>query len=352
MIHIVQSWFHRYFSDPEAVLLLVVLLFGFGLVIFLGGILAPVFASIVIAYLLQWMVAGLEHYKVPRILSVCIVFLGFFGLLMASCFILLPLLWKQLIALFDTLPTMLTNAQHGLDWLSAQYPDYFSDAQIHSLTNGLMADTRSWGKVALSASFSSISSVIVWLVYLVLVPLLVFFFLKDSTLILQWVGSFLPSKRGVLTRVSTEVNAQIGRYIRGKVLEIIIVFLATYAVLWWFQVPFAALLSFLVGLSSLIPYIGGIVATIPVVLVAYLQLGWSSQFGYLMLFYTIVQGLDANLLVPLLFSEAVNLHPIAIVVATLVFGGIWGFWGVFFAIPLATLIKAVIYAWPKSTALK
>jgi putative permease len=239
-----------------------------------------------------------------------------------------------------------------LDWLSAQYPDYFSDAQIHSLTNGLMADTRSWGKVALSASFSSISSVIVWLVYLVLVPLLVFFFLKDSTLILQWVGSFLPSKRGVLTRVSTEVNAQIGRYIRGKVLEIIIVFLATYAVLWWFQVPFAALLSFLVGLSSLIPYIGGIVATIPVVLVAYLQLGWSSQFGYLMLFYTIVQGLDANLLVPLLFSEAVNLHPIAIVVATLVFGGIWGFWGVFFAIPLATLIKAVIYAWPKSTALK
>ncbi len=352
MIHIIQSWFHRYFSDPEAILLLVVLLFGFGLVIFLGGILAPVFASIVIAYLLQWLVILLQRYKVPHLLAVWLVFLGFFGILMASCFILLPLLWKQLITLFDTLPTMLAKAQHGLDWLSEQYPDYFSDAQIHSLTNGVMADAKSWGKVALSASFSSISSIILWLVYLVLVPLLVFFFLKDSTLIMHWVASFLPSKRGVLTRVSTEVNEQIGRYIRGKVLEIIIVFLATYAVLWWFQVPFAALLSFLVGLSSLIPYIGGIVATIPVVFVGYLQLGWSSQFGYLILFYSIVQALDANLLVPLLFSEAVNLHPIAIVVATLVFGGIWGFWGVFFAIPLATLIKAVIYAWPRSTALK
>ena len=52
------------------------------------------------------------------------------------------------------------------------------------------------------------------------------------------------------------------------------------------------------------------------------------------------------MLVPLLFSEAVNLHPVAIILAVLFFGGIWGLWGVFFAIPLATLIKAIINAWP------
>ena len=55
-----------------------------------------------------------------------------------------------------------------------------------------------------------------------------------------------------------------------------------------------------------------------------------------------------HVLVPLLFSEAVNLHPVAIVLAVLFFGGIWGLWGVFFAIPLATLIKAIINAWPTS----
>jgi putative permease len=59
-----------------------------------------------------------------------------------------------------------------------------------------------------------------------------------------------------------------------------------------------------------------------------------------------IQALDGNVLVPLLFSEAVNLHPIAIIVAVLFFGGIWGVWGVFFAIPLATLISAVVTAWP------
>jgi len=84
-------------------------------------------------------------------------------------------------------------------------------------------------------------------------------------------------------------------------------------------------------------------------LVSYFQWGWGSQFGYFTLVYLIVQGLDANILVPLLFAEAVNLHPVAIVVATLFFGGIWGFWGVFFAIPLATLVKAVLNAWPKAS---
>jgi len=62
--------------------------------------------------------------------------------------------------------------------------------------------------------------------------------------------------------------------------------------------------------------------------------------------YAIIHALDGNLLVPLLFSEVVNLHPVAIILAILVFGGLWGFWGVFFAIPLATVVKAVINAWP------
>ena len=65
-----------------------------------------------------------------------------------------------------------------------------------------------------------------------------------------------------------------------------------------------------------------------------------------MISYFIIQFLDGNVLVPILFSEAVNLHPLAIIVAILVFGGLWGFWGVFFAIPLATLVKALINVWP------
>jgi len=65
-----------------------------------------------------------------------------------------------------------------------------------------------------------------------------------------------------------------------------------------------------------------------------------------MAIYAFIQFLDGNLLVPLLFSEVVNLHPVAIIVAVVFFGSLWGVWGVFFAIPLATLVQAMLKAWP------
>lgn len=346
MIHIVKTWFDRHFSDPEAVLLFFVLALGLGLILLLGGILAPLLASIVLAYLLEWVVATLQRFNLPRLLAVVLTLLGLIGLLI-FCFLgLLPLLWKQVITLFDDLPTMMTRGQKLLFDLAARFPDFFSQDQVRTFTSDLLTDVRNWAKVVLSISWSSITGLVMGIVYLVLVPLLVFFLLKDKNKIMQWLSRFLPHKRSVLKQVCLEVNDQIGNYIRGKVMEIIVVGIATYLVFWYFKLQYAVLLAFLVGVSVLIPYVGAIVITIPVILVAYLQWGWSTDFGYCMLAYLIVQGLDTNILVPLLFSEAVNLHPIAIVVATLFFGGIWGFWGVFFAIPLATLVKAVLNAWP------
>jgi len=350
MLKILRTWFNRYFSDPEAVLLLFILVIGFGLIIGFGQILAPVLASIVFAYLLEWMVVHLQKWRIPRLAAVWITFLGFLGLFFLSFLLLLPLLWKQVVALTDDLPNMVQKAQQTLDKLVAYYPEFFTEEQIHSFSSTLLVNARDVGKVVLSVSLSSLMSLITWLVYLILVPLLVFFFLKDRPKILHWFKRFLPQKRTLLKQVSSEVNGQIGNYIRGKVVEIIVVGVFTYLVFWYFDLRYGILLAFLVGLSVLIPYVGAIVITIPVMIVGYLQWGFISQFGYMVMAYLIVQGIDSNILVPLLFSEAVNLHPIAIIVAILFFGGIWGFWGVFFAIPLATLVKAVLYAWPKKEA--
>ena len=85
---------------------------------------------------------------------------------------------------------------------------------------------------------------------------------------------------------------------------------------------------------------------LPVAGVTILQWGLAPEFYWVIIAYGVIQFLDGNLLVPLLFSEAVNLHPVAIIAAILLFGGLWGFWGVFFAIPLATVIQAVLNAWP------
>jgi putative permease len=150
----------------------------------------------------------------------------------------------------------------------------------------------------------------------------------------------------MMTKVWREMDDQIANYIRGKALEILIVGSVTFVVLAFLGVNYAALLGIIVGLSVLVPYIGAALVTLPVALIGFFQFGWGTEFMWLMVAYGIIQALDGNVLVPLLFSEAVNLHPVSIIVAVLIFGSLWGFWGVFFAIPLATLVKAILNAWP------
>ena len=164
----------------------------------------------------------------------------------------------------------------------------------------------------------------------------------------NWLASFLPTQRAVLSSVWHEMDDQLANYVRGKVVEILIVGAAAYVLFAFMGLNYSVLLAIMVGFSVLIPYIGATLVTIPVALVGYVQWGLGTDFYTLVVAYLILQALDGNVLVPLLFSEAVNLHPVAIIVAVLVFGGLWGFWGVFFAIPLATLIKAILNAWPRN----
>jgi putative permease len=97
-----------------------------------------------------------------------------------------------------------------------------------------------------------------------------------------------------------------------------------------------------------IPYVGAFLVTVPVVIVGLLQFGLTSEFYILITLYLLLQILDGNLLVPIIFSDAVKLHPVAIILAVFIFGSMFGFWGVFFAIPMATFIKAVWNAWPST----
>jgi putative permease len=190
-------------------------------------------------------------------------------------------------------------------------------------------------------------NVIGLIVYLVLVPILVFFMLKDREKLVKFILSMMPEKRGLMSRIWNEMDGQIANYVRGKVVEIIIVGTVAFVTFAWFGLPYSALLAVLVGFSVLIPFIGAAVATIPVAAVAGFHFGLTDEFAYVLVAYGIIQALDGNVLVPILFSEAVNLHPVSIILAVLFFGGIWGFWGIFFAIPLATLLKSLVTAWPR-----
>ncbi|GAB1261404.1 AI-2E family transporter [Aurantivibrio plasticivorans] len=346
MYSIFRNWINRYFADEEAVLLVLIMIGAVIVLMTMGDILAPMIASMIIAFLMEGMVARLRGWGVPHLVAVSLASIVFVGALAVIMLVLLPGLWQQLTRLMTDVPRMFGEWQSVVLLLPQKYPNIVSEPQIAQLMEAIAKRIGDFGQQVVSFSVTRLPILAAVIVYLVLVPILVFFFLKDGRKVLRFVASFLPNERPVMTKIGLEMNQQIANYVRGKVIEILLVGSVSYVAFIFLGLNYALLLAISVGLSVVIPYIGAAVVTLPIAMIAYMQWGWSSDFMTVIIVYGVIQALDGNVLVPLLFSETVNLHPIAIILAVLVFGGIWGFWGVFFAIPLATLIKAILNAWP------
>ncbi|RNL64710.1 AI-2E family transporter [Zhongshania marina] len=346
MLGIVRSWFDRLFAEEETVVLLLLIGACFLLMVTLGNVLVPIVTSIVLAFMMQGIIARLSNMGMSRWLTIAITYLVFVSIFFGVLVVLLPLVWQQLTNLFQELPAMLRKLQHLL-LLLPQRSEMFTEQQIREWMALASKELGSVGQYLLSFSIAQLPNVVGLIINIILVPILVFFFLKDKETILSWLASFLPGRRPLLSAVWAEMNVQVANYVRGKAVEIVIVGFVSYIAFVVIGLNYSALLALAVGLSVVIPYIGAAVVTLPVLLVGFIQWGWGGEFFTLFIVYSVIQGLDGNVLVPLLFSEAVNMHPVAIIVAVLVFGGFWGIWGVFFAIPLATLVKAILYAWPR-----
>lgn len=400
----IKRWLSRQLSNPQVALLGVLLLVGMVVIYFFSGMLAPFLASVVIAYLLDGIALRMQRYGLPRLLAVTAVFIGFLVGILFLCFVLLPSIVNQVQSfvvegspkVIRTVKTSFANlADSAPNWLAkftqtvdeetketgkeaepiAEAPKETGMADASSAINtranggalsGLDIDFDlerqiiNIGQIIGAQLLNAFRNVVVWIVYLVLIPVLVFFMLKDKEKIIAWVIQFLPKDRSLATQVWRDVNAQTGNYIRGKFWEIIIVWSVTYATFRLFDLKTALLLSLFVGLSVLIPYVGAAIMYIPITLAAFDhaavdQAGnWNQkvfwEVFWILAAYTIIQILDGNVLAPILLSDVTSLHPVAIILAILIFGGLWGFWGVFFAIPLATLVHAVIKAWPKEFA--
>jgi len=348
MIHIINNWFQKHFSDPQVVFLVVFLILSFTIVLLFNDTLIPVFSAIVIAYLLEGIVAKFNYILKHRLFSVILVFTGFLTVLLITLFVISPLLWDQITDLIRDTPKYIEQGRQILLQLPNNY-NFISEEAIITLISQIQSEVTSMGKTVLTFSLNSIQMSLTIIIYLILAPLLVFFFLKDKQKILQWFLNFFPENTQLSTRVWREMDQQIGNYVRGKFWEITIISSMCFTTFTFLELKYALLISFLVGLSVVVPYIGATLVTLPVALIAFFQWGWTSDFAWLMIAYGIIQALDGNVIVPLLFSEVVNLHPVAIIVAILFFGGLWGVWGVFFAIPLGTLVNSVIRAWPSAS---
>ena len=350
MIKILKDWYDANFTDPNQVSLALILLFSIIITYVLIETISPILVAIVLAYMLEGLVQNLMRAtNIVRNISVIFVFLIFLITSILTLFMLLPLLLDQLTLFVKSLPDIFNKSKEFILGLYDEN-EYIPKDYIESIFLGLQGETSKLGNSIFAFSLASAGGLFAIIVYTILVPIMIFFMLFDKEAIYNWLSRFFPKKLDLTQKAYSELNLKIGNYIRCKFIEIIIVWISSFILFIALDLNYSLLLSFLCGVSVIIPYVGMIAVTIPIILVSYFQWGLASEFWYVIIGHLIIQAIDGNVVVPILFSDAVNIHPFAILLSILFFGSIWGVWGVFFAIPLAVLISTILNVWPKQTA--
>lgn len=182
-------------------------------------------------------------------------------------------------------------------------------------------------------------------VYFLIVPIFAFFMLKDKDRLLNLIGHYCSAYDEVAA-FWKEINRLISKYLIGNIIHIFIVAIINGIFLGIMGLNYTLLFAIGIGLSVLVPYVGIVIITIPLIGVGLMQFGLSSDMLILLSVYVVLQIVDAYVITPMLFSEALKIDTFSILVSVFLFGGIWGFWGIVLAIPLAVFIKTVVTMWP------
>ena len=346
MIEHISNIFKRIFSNEETIIFSLIILTTLIIFSFFIEVLTPFIISIIVAYLLVGLQKKIESYNISESLANVLAFSIFIVVGAAMFTWLIPLLYVQLQLFVMDIPRLFNDFMNFISTMPATFPDLVNSDQISVFFQAVSSELTSITQNLVKSSISGIQSTITVLLYIILFPILVYFFMFDRKNIIEGCLKIIPGNRVMLSQVWSEMDVQLSNYVRGKVLEIFIVGVAAAILFASFGLNYGALLAVLVGLSVLIPFVGAFSVTIPIVIIGLLQFGLGTQFYLLVGLYLLLQFIDGNLLVPIIFSEAVKLHPIIIILAVFIFGSMFGFWGVFFSIPLATFIKAVWNAWP------
>ena len=245
-----------------------------------------------------------------------------------------------------TISWLSAKLQQLTDKLPKTYKDLLSDQQMKEYAISFMRTVKGWVTPFITTQIAPLfMDMLSFVVYFIIVPIFAFYMLKDKDKFLSLSKKYLCSHEEV-TSFWAEMNILISKYLNGKCIHVIIIFLVNWIAFSILGLNYGLLLAIGVGLSVIIPYVGMIIITIPIVIIGLIQFGLSGDMVWLIAIYTIIQILDGYVLTPMLFSETLNLDPFSILVAIVVFGGLLGFWGVVLAIPLATFVKTIFTKWP------
>ncbi len=326
--------------------IIILALIAFALLYSLSPILTPFLVGALLAYLSDPLVTQLMRLRLPRTLSVVIVFLILVAIVLALVLLLIPLIQKQIMILIDVVPKAAFDIQNiVLPWLNAHVGN-IEGLNIDSLKASLMENWKSAGNVvawAWEAVLKSGHALFELLLNLILIPVVTFYLLRDWKILLSGLDSLLPKRiEKTVVQLVTESDAVLSAFFRGQLLVMSALGIYYSIALSAVGLQVGLIIGLMIGFVSIIPYLGLIMGLSAAIIAAIVQFGTITSVLSVCVVFIIGQVLESGFLTPKLIGDRIGLHPVAVIFAVLAGGMLFGFFGVLLALPAAAVIMVIL----------
>ena len=328
-------------KNQQFMFLAIVLVTGFMSLWVVGDLSTPILTSIVLALLFRPMQVYFTIIGLPEKFSVFVTFLIVVLLAILFFLIFIPLFINEANRYWNELPNLVVIAEPLLELLG----QYNAPNESIEGAQSFLSEIAGFASEALSFSISRLQDTANLLLTLILVPIFLFFWLWDTDTLSSGFSKLVPKKRKFLVKVWNETNTNFQSYFKAKFVEVFVVALTGSLMFWALGLNSPVLLGVSFGLSQLIPFFGPVFMTFPVLIVSLAQFGLDPYVIVILLFYALLQNIDGNIFLPFLMSGVVKLPAVVVLLSVFLFGAIFGIWGVFFAVPIASFIKSLMDNW-------
>jgi len=338
---------NSFLNESRKWMALAILLVAGWLLYLLAPVLSPFIMGAVLAYLGDPLVDRLEDRKVPRTLGVVIVFLIFSALAVISLLLLIPLIEKQLVIVYQSIPGFLNWLNtSAIPWLKEKTGLSLAILEPGAFRDAIETHLQTAGNVLagiLSGVGSSGKAFAMWLTNLVLIPVVAFYLMRDWDELVLNIKNMLPRNNvDTVSRLAREMDEVLGAFLRGQ-LMVMLALGTVYSIgLWIVGLNVALIIGMIAGLASIVPYLGVIIGIGTAVVAAILQFGDLTSIVYVLIVFGVGQTLESVLLTPLLVGDKIGLHPVAVIFAIMAGGQLFGFIGILVALPVAAIIMVLL----------
>jgi predicted PurR-regulated permease PerM len=315
-------------------------------------LLAPVLTPFVVAALLGWLgdpvVDRLERSGRSRNTSVMIVFSVMAALVLLSLLLLLPLLQRQLVTLFESLPRYRQwLVGTGLPWLEQktglQLVGWLDPQRLFALARAHWEQAGGAAATLLGYLSRSGFALLGWIANIVLLPVLTFFFLRDWDLLVERVAALVPRDHtATVSRLASESSLVLGGFLRGQLLVMVILGVLYGAGLSMIGLDVGILIGVVAGVLTFVPYLGPATVIILGGMAALIEYGDWQHFAGVIAVFGIGQVIESLWLTPKLVGDRIGLHPAAVIFAVLAGGQLFGFLGMLLALPVAAIANVLL----------